>query len=246
MLNPYEDSSSFLIDYPLIVICEGINNYFFLIICMERRKFLTLAGAVGVGGLAGCTYNPSARTFELSSSPVNIPNFLIEQTFVEQYTVSRIENTDTIEYQGEEREVEFESWLTKLSPSEEEDPTEAWFYVQPNKQIGGKDLNRIDLEDPNVMKESGESKWSDFVFGEKNNEYSFEVFGSTEILKDFSGYVNTTELGTEDVDLLYLNTVNSGDEIAFLAGIPSNDEYKNDVFSIVQSSDHPSNRSEIN
>jgi hypothetical protein len=212
---------------------------------MKRRRFVRFAGAVGFGGLAGCTYNLSSRSFELNSSPVTVPNFLIDQTFIEDYTIKRLENTETIEYQGERRKVNFESWITRLKPVEKENIIQAWFYVQPDKQIGNIEMNRRNLEDPRVIIDSIESKWSDFIFTKKNNTYTFNIFESDTKVMDFNGYINGSEVGMESVKFLYFNTVNEGDEIAFMAGVPNN-EYENDIFTIIQASDHPSSRSEVN
>lgn len=212
---------------------------------MNRRRFLSLTSTgLGTVGLTGCTYNINDRIFEITSNPVRIPDFLRRQTFIGSYSISKSETEITREYRGDSEATQVETWVTMMAPSDRTNPERAWFYVQPNNRAGNNTLNALNLQGAEKMKQTADTDWTDFSIGEEIGQYEFDIFGKTTKLTEFNGSVHGVDIGVQDMRFLYADLTNTGDEVAFIAAIPDDSSYQNDVFSIVQSSKHPTERKE--
>lgn len=207
---------------------------------MRRREFVISSGAFGSSLLAGCTYNFSNRGFELVSSPVRVPEFIIDQTFVEKQTVSESTQKLEQEYNGESRKITYRTWNNVLSADSSE-ISEVWFYTQPHRKLEDLDLTPVNLLNPRDLVSAVDTGWLDLEFGSMYDEYQVTTLDEDVKLLKYQGLVAEQESDVvQDMTFFYANFTNKGDEVAFLAGIPkSNEDIGYEVFSILQSAIHP-------
>lgn len=206
---------------------------------MKRRRFLALSGSGVTLGLAGCTYNLDDTAFHIESDPVGVPDFLLDQTIVGEYSNREIVNSRDMEYRGEEREIHYTQWLTELV-TEDNNLSQAWFFTQPNRDLGGLTINPTLIDEPHDMVDIVNPDWEDFLISSTTDIYTVDMLGNDVEVREYDGNIYDGSNGQQDATYIYTKTESSNDEVAFFAGVPdTEEEYRNDMVSMIQASIHP-------
>lgn len=205
---------------------------------MRRRKFISMSAVAGLGGLAGCTYDLEQRRFFVESSPVGIPDFLLDQTIVNDYDLTSLKESREIEYKGDKRDVQFKQWRTELL-TEDNNLTQAWFFTQPNRELGGLTINPNLIDQPHDMTNVVDTDWDEYRIGESVDVYKVNMLGTNVNVREFDGFIYTESTGQVDATYLFASTESSDDQVAFFAGLPKDETNENDMVSMIQASIHP-------
>lgn len=205
---------------------------------MKRRKFISISAAAGLSGLAGCTYNLDNERFSLESSPVGVPDFLLDQTIVTDYEITDIGKSKMINYKEDKRDVHFTQWKTQLF-TDNNDLTQAWFFTHPNRELADLNVKPLIIDDAQDMADMINPRWEDYRIGSVINMYDVRTLGSKINVREYDGFMQSEEVGEIDATYLFFKTESSNDKVVFLAGLPKDKENKNDMISIIQAAIHP-------
>jgi len=225
---------------------------------MNRRRALTLIGAVGLTGAAGCLGEDGK--IGGTASPAEIPEEA--RPAYEADGPRAIEINETVEVGGLSRDVEITTWSAGYASTENEasvflvstpDITVAGQSLNPLARLSGADLiTRV--VDQGLGRAGGDMSLKEI---EQEDEVELTVLDETRTLPIFSATLEVDGgesadgiAGAENGEIkirLYLLSITHGEDVLLAVGIhPAEVEASEDIQSMMAAIEHPVDEGEFN
>lgn len=221
---------------------------------MNRRRALTLIGAVGVTGLAGCTGENGE--FNYAASPAMIPEG--EREGYEAEEPREIEFNETVGFSGVERDVHISTWSAAYASPE--DQTSVFVFSTPNVEVAGQSVNplaRLEGADliARVIDEGLGQAGGDMALQEieQEDEIAIPVLGEERTVPVFSAVLEAQGSSSSQIEgaqngeipiQLYLLSITHGEDVLLSVGFhPAAVDNRADIESLLSSIEHPAETS---
>ena len=222
-----------------------------MMVAMKRRQLLTLTGAVGLTGLAGCVGGENGQ-LEYTASPAMIPD--AGQQGYEVNGPEEIEINEEVQLSGVSRDVHISTYSSVYADPDNQtsvflfstpDVSVAGFSVNPLARLSGADLIAR-IIDEGLGRAGGDLSVKEV---EQVDEVTVPVLGEDRAVPIFSAVLEAQGTsgsqieGAEDGEIpirLYLLSITHDEDVLLAVGFhPESVEASEDIQSLMSAIEHP-------